>query len=53
MLIVIDYIKVIKRVKGRWRYIYRPIYKDKGKGAGLTKSKDPSIFSIRGEIVKI
>lgn len=53
MLRVVDYRKIIVKIKGRWRYIYKPIYEDNGKGAGLTKSKDPSIFLIRGEIVKI
>ena len=53
MLIVVDYIKVIKKVRGKWRYVYRPIYEDGGKGAGLNKSKDPSIFSVKGETIKV
>lgn len=53
MLKVVDYKKVIVNIKGKWRYVYRPVYKDGGKASGLNKSKDPSILFVKGEMLKV
>lgn len=35
MLILVDYMQVIKKVRGQWRYVQKPRYKQAGIGAGL------------------
>jgi hypothetical protein len=53
MRYVIEYKKIIVKRKGRWRYVYRPIYEDKGKGAGLEKARNIKTIQINKEVLTI
>lgn len=53
MQAVSDYKKVIIKVKGKWRYVYKPVYIDKGKGQAREESKDPRMLRVNGETLRI
>lgn len=36
---VATYERIIKKVKGKWRYVYKAVYIDKGKASGIEKAK--------------
>lgn len=48
MRVVINYERVLLQIKGRWRFVYRPVYKKMGKGAALESRKKGNTISIEG-----